>query len=163
MPKSVVLMLNYSKSFMSPNITAQYNPQELNNNSCSTSQIDAPKSNFIVSAAVLKQKNTCCCIRAVTVTLCNANYVTTNIHCQQDCPTAIRSRDRILQFLNNPQRNTMLIDILKYQANRNNKNPSKFFSTHEPINMINEPQQNIVSQHLMLLPQGTRIVSVCFL
>ena len=57
MPKSVALMLKYSKPFMSPNITAQYNPQQLNNNSCSTSQIDAPKSNFIVSAAGVKQKN----------------------------------------------------------------------------------------------------------
>ena len=101
-------------------------------------------------------------MHAVSATLCNANYVTTNIHCQQDYPTAIRSRDRILHFLSNPLRKTMLNGILKYQANRNNKNPSKFFCTHEPINMLNEPQQNIVSQHLMLLTQGTRIVPVYF-
>ena len=53
--------------------------------------------------------------------LCDDSYKIATTHFLQECPALIGRRERLLEFVENPQRNTMAIDILNSQCKRKNK------------------------------------------
>ena len=53
--------------------------------------------------------------------LCDGSFKVAATHFLQECPALLRRRERLLEFVDNPQRNTMAVDILNSQAKRGNK------------------------------------------
>ena len=53
--------------------------------------------------------------------LCDGSFKVAATHFLQECPALLRRRERLLEFVYNPQRNTMAVDILNSQAKRGNK------------------------------------------
>ena len=59
---------------------------------------------------------------------CNGTYKIAAIHFLQECPALIRRREQLLEFIENPQRDKVVVDILNSQAKRNNKELVKFIN-----------------------------------
>ena len=60
--------------------------------------------------------------------LCDGNYKVPAVHFLQECPALMRHRERLLEHIDNPQRDTMAVDILNSQSKRKNIELIKFIN-----------------------------------
>ena len=60
--------------------------------------------------------------------LCDGNYKVAASHFLQECPAVIRRREILLEHIDNPQQNTMAVDILNSQSKRKNIELIKFIN-----------------------------------
>ena len=60
--------------------------------------------------------------------LCDGNYKVAATHFLQECPAVIRRREILLEHIDNPQQNTMAVDILNSQSKRKNIELIKFIN-----------------------------------